>query len=146
MLLLDTDVVSLLRRQDRHPKMAMGLKTRRPSHLYLSVVTLAELESGIVKKQHHDPTFSQELTNWLEQLLDSYANRILPVNARVARRWGQLSGALGYESKDLLIAATALEHGLVVVTRNIRHLQHPDGTVLDPLADTSALTNETNNE
>lgn len=146
MLLLDTDVVSLLRRQDRHPEMAMWLKAQHPSELYLSVVTLAELESGIVKKQHHDPTFSQQLTNWLEQLPDSYADRILPVNARVARRWGQLSGALGYESKDLLIAATALEHGLMVVTRNVRHFQPSGVTVLDPLADTSALTNETNNE
>lgn len=132
MFLLDTDVVSLLRRQDRHPKMAIWLKAQRSSSLYLSVVTLAELENGIVK-QCNNAIFSQQLINWLEQLLDLYADRILPVNAHVARRWGQLSGALGYDSKDLLIAATALEHGLTVVTRNVRHFQPCGVTVLDPL-------------
>ena len=65
-------------------------------------------------------------------MLSLYGDRILPVDAPTARRWGRLSGDLGHEGTDLLIAATALEHGLTVVTRNVRHFEPTGAQVLDP--------------
>ena len=131
--LLDTDVVSILRRQDRHPQAARWLSAQRASDVYLSVVTLAEVERGIAQQRRRNPPFAVELTSWLERILDWYADQILPVDAGIARRWGQLSGVLGYHGADLLIAATALEHGLTVVTRNVSHFQPTGVSVLDPL-------------
>ncbi len=67
-------------------------------------------------------------------MLSLYGDRILPVDASTARRWGRLSGTLGHEGTDLLIAATAIEHGLTVVTRNVRHFEPTGVPVLDPSA------------
>ena len=69
---------------------------------------------------------------WLDRVLAWYGDRILPVDTTTARRWGQLSATLGYESADLLIAATALEHGLTVVTRNVRHFEPTGVPTLNP--------------
>ncbi|MGH7063048.1 MAG: PIN domain-containing protein [Stellaceae bacterium] len=70
--------------------------------------------------------------SWLEQLIDVYEDRILPVDVAVARRWGQLTARLGHAGVDLLIAATALEHGLTVATRNLRHFLPTGAAVEDP--------------
>jgi predicted nucleic acid-binding protein len=75
------------------------------------------------------------LGSWLEQLILSHADRILPVDIAVARRWGQLSARLGHAGTDLLIAATALEHGLIVVTRNVRRFAPTGALVEDPFQD-----------
>ena len=69
---------------------------------------------------------------WLDDLLTVYAERILPIDLAVARRWGILSGSLGHDNSDLFIAATALEHGLTVVTRNVRHFEPTGVPVLNP--------------
>ena len=138
MFLLDTDVVSLLRRQDRHPFAARWLEAQRPSDLYLSVVTIGEVERGIARQLRRDPPFARELASWLEQMLAWYGDRVLPVNAATAKRWGRLSDTLGHDGADLLIAATALEHGLTVVTRNIRHFHSTGVQVLDPFATKNA--------
>jgi predicted nucleic acid-binding protein len=68
----------------------------------------------------------------LKRLLHLHPERLLAVDLPVARRWGQLSAALGHDSADLLIAATALEHGLTVVTRNLRHFTPTGVATLDP--------------
>ena len=65
-------------------------------------------------------------------MLAWFADRVLPVDAATARRWGRLSAALGNRDADLLIAATALEHGLTVVTRNVKHFEPTGAPVLDP--------------
>lgn len=72
------------------------------------------------------------LGRWLDNVLRLYGERILAIDLSAARRWGRLSGALGHKSADLLIAATALEHGLTVVTRNVRHFEPTGVPVLDP--------------
>ena len=70
-----------------------------------------------------------------------YGDRILMVDIPTARRWGQLSATLGYAGADLLIAATALEHGLIVVTRNVRHFEPTGVEVLNPfISDGTAPT------
>lgn len=133
MFLLDTDVLSALRRRDRNPGAVRWVETQRTSDLYLSVVTVGEIERGIVQQKRHDPSFSQELSLWLDRVLAWYRDRILSVDVGTARRWGHLSATLGHDGADLLIAATALEHGLTVVTRNVRDFDPTGVTTLNPL-------------
>ena len=132
MFLLDTDVLSALRRRERHPELAHWLADQRTADLYLSAVTVGEIERGIIQQQRRDPPFARELVVWLDRLLTWYGDRVLAVDVSTARRWGRLSGALGHESVDLLIAATALEHGLTVVTRNVRHFKPAGVPVINP--------------
>jgi toxin FitB len=131
-LLLDTVVLSELRRKNRNPKVVTWLRTTRPSDLFLSVVTVGEVEKGICRQQRYNPAFAEQLAAWLETILQRYSDRILPVDVGVARRWGQLSEQVGHAGADLLIAATALEHGLTVVTRNVRHFEPTRVPLVDP--------------
>ena len=96
------------------------------------MVSVGEIERGIVRQRRHDPAFARVLAAWLDSVLALYGERILAVDLSTASRWGRLSGALGHEGVDLLIAATALEHGLTVVTHNVRHLEPTGVPVLDP--------------
>ena len=102
--------------------------------LHLSVVTVGEIERGITQQQRNNPPFAQDLAHWLDRVLGWYGDRILPVDSATARRWGRLSAIHGHDSADLLIAATALEHGLTVVTRNVRHFEPTGVPVVDPSA------------
>ena len=78
------------------------------------------------------------MARWLDRVLAWYGDRILPVDLATAQRWGRLSATLGYESADLLIAATALEHGLTVVTRNVKHFEPAAVPVFNPFAEEGA--------
>ncbi len=132
MYLLDTDVISALRRPDRHPGPRLWLEAQRASDVYVSVVTLGELERGIARQAPLNPNFARDLALWAERILAWFADRVLPVDAATARRWGRLSASLGNREADLLIAATALERGLTVVTRNVKHFEPTGAPVLDP--------------
>ena len=134
MFLVDTDVLSLLWRPERSPAVGRWIAQQRTTDLYLSVVSVAEIERGIARQRPRDQAFAAVLAAWLDTVLSLYGDRILPVDASTARRWGRLSGALGHEGTDLLIAATAIEHGLTVVTRNVRHFEPTGVPVLDPSA------------
>lgn len=134
MFLVDTDVLSALRRRERNPKVVTWVSNQRGSDLYLSVVTIGEVERGIFQQRSRDPVFARELTAWLEDVLTFYADRVLPVDLAIARRWGRLTAALGHSSADLLIAATALEHGLTVATHNVQHFEPSGVPVVDPMA------------
>ena len=132
MFLLDTDILSALRRRGRHPEVVGWLEGQRTVDLHLSVVTVGEIERGISQQERLDLSFAQDLARWLDLVLAWYGDRILMVDIPTARRWGQLSAALGHAGADLLIAATALEHGLIVVTRNVRHFEPTGVEVLNP--------------
>ena len=134
MYLVDTDILSALRKQKRDPRIARWMSAQRTTDLYLSVVTVGEIERGITAQLDRDPAFAERLGTWLDGVLRVYADRILPIDLPVARRWGRLSQSLGHGGADLLIAATALEHGLTVVTRNVRHFEPTGAGVLDPVA------------
>ena len=107
---------------------------QRTADLYLSVVSVGEIERGILQQRRRNPTFARVLSAWLDSVLALYGERILAVDLSAARRWGRLSGELGHDSADLLIAASALEHGLTVVTRNVRHFEPTGVAVFDPTA------------
>ncbi|MCY3505334.1 MAG: type II toxin-antitoxin system VapC family toxin [Chloroflexi bacterium] len=135
MYLIDTDVLSALRRGRRHPDGSRWLAAQRTSDLYLSVVTIGEIERGVEQQKRHDPAFASDLAGWLDRVLAWYGDRILPVDLVTARRWARLTATLGYESADLLIAATALEHGLTVLTRNVRRFDPSLVPVFNPFGE-----------
>lgn len=132
MFLVDTDVVSALRRADRNRELTEWISAQRATDLFLSVVTVGEIERGITQQSGRDPVFAGALAAWLDQLLDWYGDRVLDVDVATARRWGELSAKIGNSNADLLIAATALVHGLTVATRNVRHFEGTGVRVLNP--------------
>lgn len=132
MILLDTVVISELRKTRPAGAVVRWLAGQRDSELFLSVVSLGEIERGIEKKRASDPEFAQTLGRWMDDLLNLYGDRILPVTPLIARRWGSLSAKLGNDGADLLIAATALSHGLKVATRNARHFTPAGVEVINP--------------
>lgn len=134
MFLLDTVVLSELRKRNRSPGLVTWIAARPSADLFVSVVTIGEIQRGIVQQQAKNADFAIVLTGWLDRVLTVYAERILPFDIGAARRWGRLSAALGHESADLMIAATGLEHGLTVVTRNVRHFQPTGVATLNPFS------------
>lgn len=131
--LIDTNVLSELRRRDPDVNVVRWMADRPATTLYLSVLTLGELRKGV--EGLPEGNRKRRLLDWLEvELPTFFAGRILPVDATVAVRWGRLLAQAGrpLPAIDSLLAATALAHGLTLVTRNLRDFQHPDLTVLDP--------------
>ena len=133
--LLDTVVLSELRKRDRNGAVVRWLQVQSADDLYLSAVTIGEIERGIVRQRGVDAAFAEKLEVWLERTIQLYADRILPIGTAIARRWGGLSARLGHDGADLLIAATALEHGMAVVTRNVRHFEQTGVALINPFAD-----------
>ena len=113
----------------RHPNVVAWLEGRRTPDFWLSVVSVGEIELGIAQQEARDPEFARVLAAWLDSVLDLYGDRVLGVDRSTARRWGRLAGAIGHKGVDLLIAATAIEHGLTVVTGNVRYFE-PTGVAL----------------
>ena len=130
MYILDTNVISAVRRPDRAPKVASWLRGKAESDLYLSVITLGEIERGIQQQESRNPDFAKDLRAWLDQTIVLFSDRILPFAAIDARIWGQLSARLGHPGADLMIAATALAQGAIVVTGNTADFK-PTGVLLE---------------
>ena len=135
MYLLDTVVISELRKRQPAPAVVRWLSQRVESELFLSVLTIGEIQRGIVGKRQDDPAFADALSAWLDALLRNYGDRILPVSIEVARLRGDLSWRAKHNGADVLIAATALSRGLMVVTRNVRHFEPLGVKVLNPFVD-----------
>jgi predicted nucleic acid-binding protein len=138
MFLIDTVTLSELRKRDRDAMVVAWFKRQRTADLFLSVVTIGEIERGIVRQRTADPDFANALADWLDRILRLYDERVISFDLRTARRWGALSAALGNNGADLMIAATALEHGLTVVTRNVLNFEPTGVAVLDPFRPAAA--------
>jgi len=132
MFLIDTDVLSALAKRRRHANVEAWIGRQRTSDLFVSVISIGEIERGIASQRRKNANFADMLAMWLDQLLTVYGDRVIPLDLASARRWGQLSAALGHHGADLQIAATALEHGLTVVTRNVSDFEPTGVSVLDP--------------
>jgi predicted nucleic acid-binding protein len=123
--LIDTDVISEIRKGEKaHPgvRQLFADASREAVPLYLSVVTLGELRTGVERLRHRgDVKQANLLERWLEQITTSYSDAILPIDEEIAQVWGRLRVPNPENPLDKQIAATALVHDLTVVTRNIAH-------------------------
>ena len=137
--LLDTNVLSELRRKTPDAAVLAWFARRPASTLYLSVLTFGELRKGI--EGVPDAKRRMALTDWLETDLPAFfAGRILPVDAQVADRWGRLLSAAGrpLPAIDSLLAASAAQHGLSMVTRNSRDFADLGLDVINPWVTSSS--------
>lgn len=130
--ILDTNVISAVRRPDRAPKVAAWLADRVEADLFLSVVTLGEIERGIRRQEGRNSSFAEDLRAWLDRTLTIFADRILPFEAEDALIWGRLSADLGHAGADLMIAAQALARDAVVVTGNGSDFTATGVQIVDP--------------
>ena len=142
MFLIDTDVLSAARRPERHPQVAGWLARQEENSLFVSVITLGEIEDGVHRQLRRNPPYGKELAAWLDQVITGFGSRILAFEASDARQWGRFTADLGYDNADLQIAATALVHGLTVVTRNVRHFDPTGVRVLNPFGDGDGVSAE----
>ncbi len=136
MFVLDTMVLSELQKRRRHRGVTAWLGSVDAMDLFLSAVTIGEIEIGIEKQKSANPAFAAQLSLWIEHTVRAYGDRIISVDVPIARRWGRLAARTGNRSIDLAIAATALEHGLTVVTRNVRHFTPTGVPVFNPYSET----------
>ncbi|HEY0181487.1 MAG TPA: type II toxin-antitoxin system VapC family toxin [Rhodopila sp.] len=136
MFLLDTDVVSELRKvrlgqADEH--VARWADSVEVSALYLSVITVHELEIGVLRAERRDPVQGALFRVWISRhVLPAFANRVLPVDTAVAQRSARLHVAAARSLRDGLIAATALVHGMTVVTRNVDDFVSTGVSIINP--------------
>jgi len=132
MYLVDTVTWSELRKRQPNSGVIDWFRSSEPSDLFVSVMTLGELERGVARQMSVDPVFAKRLGNWLDETKALFADRTLSVTLPIALEWGRLSLRMLNAGTDLLIAATALEHDLTVVTRNVRHFDGTGAKVLNP--------------
>ena len=134
MFVLDTNVVSELRRPDQASSLVIAWANGVAlGQQFLSAMTVLELEIGVLRMERKDKRQGSELRYWLEQqVLRAFAGRILPMDTAVARRSARLHVPDPLPDRDAIIAATALVHGMTVVTRNVRDFQSTKVSILNP--------------
>lgn len=130
MYLVDTNVVSEARRGA--PEAVRWLRAVDPLAVHLSVITLGEIMRGVALKQKADPRTAAHLAEWLQKLRHDHANRILAVTDQIALEWGRIAALRPRGEADGLIAATALVHDLIIVTRNTSDFDDTRASVINP--------------
>ncbi len=131
MYLLDTNIISEFRRAKPHGGVLAWIEAVPDSSLFISVVSVGEIQAGIEKTREQDRVKAKQLDAWLNQVMDGYP--ILPMDAAAFRVWGQLMHRQSDTViEDAMIAATALANHLTVVTRNIKDLKRFNVNVLNP--------------
>ena len=133
MYLLDTNVVSELRKQRPHGAVVAWLRSRDPRDLHISAVTLAELQAGIEITREQDAEKAAEIEAWVDRVSEVW--NILPMDASTFRMWAKLMHRRSDDLiEDAMIAATARVHDLQVVTRNVKDFRDFGVSVLNPYA------------
>jgi predicted nucleic acid-binding protein len=138
MYLLDTTVISELRKANRNTHVVDWIEKLGDEELYLSVITVAEIAKGIARQRRvgTPDAISQAdaLQTWLEGLLAAHSGRIVPVDIPIATRWGRLCVQHPQYPTDMLLAATALDQYLTVATRNVERFRPTGVDVVNPFA------------
>jgi predicted nucleic acid-binding protein len=142
-MLLDTCVLSDMQRPTGSPVVRAFVESLDAGQIFLSVLTIGELAKGIALLV--PGTRKQSLSEWLSDIELRFEHRVLPIDVEVARLWGDLTAraqtkGIQIPASDGLIAATALRHGLEVVTRNTRHFEATGAIIVDPWATSEAST------
>jgi predicted nucleic acid-binding protein len=136
MYVLDTNVISELRKAKAgkaDPNVTEWARLLPPPMLFISVITVMELELGVLQVERKDSRQGKVLRRWLEtHVLTAFNARVLSVDTAVARRCAQLQVPDPRSDRDAVIAATALVHGMTVVTRNVRDFEPTGVAVIDP--------------
>jgi toxin FitB len=131
--LIDTNVVSELRKPRPHPLVIAWLRRVSNRDLFLSAVTVGELQAGVEITRQQDKTKAEEIEAWIDQVAATW--NVIPMDAKAFRYWARLMhGRSDDLIEDAMIAATAHVHGLTVVTRNVRDFAPLDAPTLDPFA------------
>lgn len=134
MYLLDTNVISELRRSKPHGAVVAWLESVADEDLHLCAVTLGEMQAGVEITREQDPDKAAEIEAWIDEVAHTW--NVLPLDARTFRTWAKL---MHRRSDDLLvdalIAATAVAYNLVVVTRNVRDFEALEIKVFNPFED-----------
>ncbi len=132
--LLDTNIVSETMKKRPDDRVLRFLDKTESSDLYLSVLTLGELRKGVLWKARNDPQGAKALGAWVDGLEFYFADRILGIGAAVSRTWGELSAQRSRSIIDTLLAATAMHHGLTLVTRNVKDVHDIPVQIFNPWA------------
>lgn len=130
MYLVDTNIVSEARRGS--PQATGWLRSVNPASVHLSTLTLGEIMRGIALKQKSDPKAAGHLAEWLRKLRHDHADRILAVTDQISVEWGRIAAIRPRGDIDGLIAATAIVHDLILVTRNMADFEDTGATVINP--------------
>jgi hypothetical protein len=131
-LILDTNVISALRRADRAPQVAAWLAEQGEADLFLSATTLGEIERGIRLQEPKNPDFAADLRRWLDRTVTLFADRVIEFTAKDALIWGDLSARIGHSGADLMIAAQALARDAAVVTGNAADFAPTGARIVNP--------------
>ncbi len=138
--LLDTNVIGSLAAPNGAPSVKTWVRSRDEVDLYISILTLAEYDKGIAQLADGDPRRAQ-VARLRDGIRSEFESRILPVSDAVVRRWGEMAGRIRRDTGhpppvvDTMLAATAVEHGLCLVTRNTRDVASTGALLFDPWRD-----------
>jgi predicted nucleic acid-binding protein len=133
MYLIDTNIISEVRKGRRcDPHVATWYRSARDDELFLSVLVVGEILQGIERVRPRNARQAAALENWLEEILGSFGDQVLPINERVSQIWGRLNARDSLPVVDSLLAATAQAHGLTLVTRNVNDIKRSGVRCLNP--------------
>ncbi|MBP2474274.1 putative nucleic acid-binding protein [Crossiella equi] len=132
--LLDTNIVSEIRKKEPNAGVASWFASVPASELFLSVMVVGEIRQGIERLARRDPAQAGTFEHWLGQLTTVYGDRIVPVTSEVAEVWGRLNVPNPLPVVDGLLAATALVHGWTLVTRNVDDVATTGVRLLNPFS------------
>lgn len=133
--LIDTNIISEVRKGKRcDPNVAAWWESIEDAEVYLSVLVLGEIRKGIERARVNDAARARALERWLATLVQSFSERILPIDQTVADEWGRMSAKRSVSTIDALLAATAKVHGLTLATRNVGDVADLGAKVINPFA------------
>ncbi|UCM85940.1 MAG: type II toxin-antitoxin system VapC family toxin [Rickettsia endosymbiont of Culicoides impunctatus] len=130
--ILDTNILSELKRKIPNTKVLAWINQIPTELLYISCISVGEIKKGILKKAKTDISTALILENWLEDILISYSNKILNIDLVVCQKWAELLIIDGTNDIDSQLAAQAIVHDMVLVTRNTKHFNKFGVKLLNP--------------
>ena len=130
--LLDTNVLSETRKRNPDQRVMAWIRSTHTSELHTSVMVIGEIRRGVERLRHRDTIQASGYEQWLDQIIHTYGERVLPVTGEIAETWGRLNVPDPVPVVDGLLAATALVHDWTLVTRNVKDVERTGARLLNP--------------